>query len=430
MDTSRSAAGQGIADNPSWTERLRQANVVLFAAVPLLLLFSRGAADAAVSLIGLSFLVAAAVRRDWQVFRSPILLCLIATWIVLNAVVSPLALESGSSFSRSIPWIRFVLFFGAMVYWAIQTRKDLKIVAFVWAFTLLGVILDGFIQLAVDISLSGQPIAGSRLTGPLDRPNIGMFVARLGIVVAAAWVWLAATRKHPRLLYRKSALLIFALVSVPFILLTGERTASLLTIFAMAAIIALTIVLIPRYRLHGLGGLAGIGAAIALVLLLSERIRERTLDTANTISNLRDSIYGELLSAGWHIWRQNPLSGVGLKNFRQACEALGPELQISGCHPHPHNIYVEWLAEAGGIASLGFLAFVVLFVLMVVRSLKAEGHRRLAGIFLAGGVVLTLSPISISQSFFSNWPAILMWTALAGLAAVAKIIADERSVRR
>lgn len=430
MNINPSLAEHSTAAKQGWTEKLRQGNVILFAALPALLLFSRGLADGIVSLIGLSFLIASLVRRDWQAFRLPIIFSLLAIWVFLNTIVSPLAIDTEASFSRSIPWIRFVLFFAAITCWVIQSRKDLKTVTIVWALILLGVIFDGFIQLTIDISLSGQPIAGSRLTGPLDRPNIGMFVARLGIVVAAAWVWLSTTRAHQRLLYRKSALVAFAALSVPFVLLTGERTASLLTIFAIAAIVALTIILVPRYRLHGLMGLAGIGAAIALILLLSERIRDRALDTVQVVSNVWHSIYGELINAGWHIWQQNPLTGVGLKNFRPACEALSPGLQISGCHPHPHNIYIEWLAEAGLVASLGFLAFVILFVVMVARSLKVEGNQRLAGIFLIGGIVLTLFPIAISQSFFSNWPAMLMWTALAGLAAVAKLIVQDGSARR
>src|SRR3546814_6987242 len=55
--------------------------------------------------------------------------------------------------------------------------------------------LDGYVQLLTGTSLSGNIATGERLTGPLDRPNIGMFTARMGFPLLAAALTLAASKR-------------------------------------------------------------------------------------------------------------------------------------------------------------------------------------------------------------------------------------------
>ncbi len=413
------------AGESGWVSRLRQANVFLFALLPAALLFSRGLADTMVVAVGLSFLIVVVMRRQWAIFTHPLILPLLAAWLILNLVVSPLALDVEASYSRSLPWFRFIAFFAAVAFWIVKTRRDVRTVALIWGIILLGVAADGLIQLLFGVSLSGQPIFSNRLTGPLDRPNIGIFVTRIGLPLIAAWVWLAVTRKHQRPVYSKPLILGFAALMMVFIFLTGERAASLLTIFALAAVVLLVAILLPKYRLHGFLGLAGAGLAIAGILLTSERILRRAETTIDVVGDLWDSIYGELIRAGLQIWWNNPLSGVGLKNYRIACDALKTRLGMSECNPHPHNIYVEWLSEAGLLASLGFAAFVIILLLTLTKTLAAHRQARIAGAFLIGSAVVTLFPFTVSQSFFSNWPAMLLWCSLACTVALARIIAPD-----
>ena len=406
--------------------RLRRANLFLFAALPAALLFSRGIADAMVVVIGLSFLAVILAQRQWGVFRHPLILPLLITWLILNIAVSPFAIDPEASYSRSLPWLRFIVFFAAVSFWILKTRQDVSTLALAWGIILLGVAADGLIQLLFGMSLSGQPIFSNRLTGPLDRPNIGIFVARIGLPLMAAWAWLAETRKHRHLVYSKLLILAFSAIMMMFIFLTGERAASLLTIIALTAVVILIMILLPRYRLHGFLGLAVVGIAVAGILVTSERILNRAKATVEVVGDIWGSIYGELIGAGLRIWLDNPLTGVGLKNFRTACEEIRDRFPISECNPHPHNIYVEWLSEAGIIASLGFAIFVTFFALSLIKPLSRKNNGRIAGAFLVGSAIVTLFPFTASQSFFSNWPAMLLWSSLACTAAMARIIvADE-----
>lgn len=418
--------GPIAAGESGWMTRLRQVNLFLFAALPVALLFSRGIADAMVVVIGLSFLATVSVQRQWVIFKHPVILPLLITWLILNVAVSPFAIDPEASYSRSLPWLRFVVFFAAGSFWILKTRQDVRILALAWGIILLGVAADGLTQLLLGVSLSGQPIFSNRLTGPLDRPNIGILVARLGLPLIAAWAWLAVTRKHPHPIYSKWSVLSFAALMMVFIFLTGERAASLLTIIALAVVVGLIMFLSPRYRLQGLLGLAVVGAAVAGILMMSERILKRAKATVDVIGDVWGSVYGELIRAGLQIWSENPLTGIGLKNYRIACEELATRIRISECNPHPHNIYVEWLAEAGLLASLGFAAFVVILLRTLLKPLLRRSQSRIAGAFLIGSAIVTLFPFTVSQSFFSNWPAILLWSSLACTTAMAQIMAADQ----
>lgn len=412
-----------IAPAKDWTGRLRQVGLGLFALLPAMLLFWRGGAEVAIGLIDVGYVVVLLVRREWRSTFFPPLLALLATWLALNLLVSPFAVDPAASFGRSTSWLRFILLFAAVTTWLIQSPRDLKMIAIAWAGTIGFVILDGLVQLFRGVSLTGQPMTGSgRLTGPLDRPNIGMFVARIGFPLLAAAAVLFA---HPARISvpRACGTLALAATAFGFILLTGERAASLLTLIAITTSAGLAILLAPpRYRLYGLLLLVATAALLAAIVLNSPRIMGRIGSLLGVLNNFWDSAYGELFAAGLHVWREYPLTGAGMKNFQVACQIVLGDTLKDGCHPHPHNLYIEWLAETGIIGSLGFLAFLATLGGLCIGLLHQRSGR-IVGALVTGSLMLLLFPLTASQSFFSNWPAILLWTSLSLTIATARLAA-------
>jgi O-antigen ligase len=410
-----------LAPGHDWTARLRQANLWLFAILPAMLLFWRGGAEVVTAVIGISYLAVVTVRREWRVALYPPVLVLLALWLVLNLLVSPLAIDPATSFSRSLLWLRFVVLFAAITTWLVQSPRDVKLIVAAWGATVGFAILDGLIQLIRGVSLTGRPISGLRLTGPLDRPNIGMFVARIGFPLLAGTALLLAQTQHPA-----TRRIVFAFIAaglaLGFILLTGERAASLLTLIALLASIGLIILCAPsRYRFYGLlvTGIA-IGVMVGIVFA-SERILSRVHDTLEVFSDFWNSPYGQLFSAGLHAWQEYPITGVGMKNFQIACQIMMGDALKDGCHPHPHNIYIEWLAETGILGFLGFVTFLGCLAASCLALLKGSIPDRIIGALVAGCFILLLFPLTASQSFFSNWPAILLWASLSMTAAIAGI---------
>jgi O-antigen ligase len=410
---------------------LRQLNLLLLAALPAALLLSRGAAEIVIVVIDVSFIAVVIAQRQWHVLRPPLIVALLLTWAALVLIVSPLAMDPHASLTRSLPWLRFIVFFAAVTSWLVPTRAELKLICIAWTATLLMAITDGLVQLATGVSASGQPIDGTRLTGPLSRPNIGSFVARIGFPVMAGWVLLASLQPPGKHLLRQNLLvLVLGLFLAVFIFLTGERAASLLTAAAVILVILLIAILRPGYLIISLSGIGLFLICGAAVLLISDRIMNRARSVIDTLANLWDSIYGQLLMTGLQMWLDNPITGVGLKGFRAGCDHYLAQGIISECHPHPHNIYVEWLAESGLIGSLGFFAFILLLCWADLRLLRPRALP-VTGALLTGCLLIALFPFSVGQSFFSNWPAILFWSSLGLSAAIMRIaLNDEKGQHR
>lgn len=401
-----------------WVGVLRRINQVLFALLPVLLLFWRGGADAAASIIGISFLAVVIARRQWGLATHPLLAVLLGIWLLLNLLVSPLAVDPAASFSRSVVWLRFPLLFAAAVTWLIQSRREMQLIATVWAATIAFCILDGLVQLARGTSLTGNPMYNIRITGPLDRPNIGGFVARFGFALLAALpLILSGTRS--RLL--QVAAIGFALLGFAFILLTGERTAALLVVLALLTIILGAILFLPRYRLHSLLAVGLLGGAASILVLSSERLLFRVKQLETVVEDFSRSHYAELFGVGLDVWRHYPVFGAGMKNFEGVCKVIAGSYVTDGCPTHPHNVYIEWLAETGSAGLFGYLVFIIFLLLAVWPLLRGATLARATGLLVAGCLLLLLFPLAASQSIFSNWPALVFWASLAMTMAAARL---------
>jgi len=405
-----------------WTDALRRINLVMFALLPLLLLFWRGGADAAASIIGISFLAVVIAHRQWGIATHPMLAVLLGIWLLLNLLVSPLAVDPVASFSRSVAWLRFALLFAAVVTWLIRSRSDLKLVARLWTATIAFSIIDGLVQLLRGTSLTGNPMyALTRITGPLDRPNIGMFVARLGFPLLAATPLLMGIRA--RSTYAAAAM---TAVGLAFILLTGERSAALLTAAGLVTAALGSVLVFPRYRLHGLLAVLLAGGVGAVVAATSERIWARIGELGSVLKHFSESHYAELFGIGIDIWRNYPIFGAGMKNFEGSCWAIAAHKVSDGCPSHPHNAYIEWLAETGITGLFGYIVFLLLLLLAAWPLLRRGVVAQLTGLLVAGCFIVLLFPLVSTQSVLSNWPALVFWASLSLTMAVVRLALKEQ----
>jgi O-antigen ligase len=408
-----------LQSSARWSEILRSLCQILFAAIPALLLFSRGGADAAASVIGICYIAVVVSRRQWGLATHPLLATLLAIWLLLNILVSPLAVDPMASFSRSVAWLRFALLFAATMTWLIRSRRDLYLIVGAWTLTIGFSILDGLVQLLRGTSLTGNPMYGGiRITGPLDRPNIGMFVARFGFpLLAATPLLLNLSRSIP------IRLGVAAMVATgfAFILLTGERSAALLSLAGLVIAVLGSILVFPRYRLHGLTILLGIVITGGIIASVSDRIADRIMQFGLVVQHFSRSHYAELFSIGLQVWRTYPVFGAGMKNFQDACWAIAAPQVSDGCPSHPHNNYIEWLAETGSAGFLGYLLFLGLLLYAAWPLLRGSVTARLTGLLVAGCMVVLLFPLIATQSLFSNWPALVFWTSLSLTMAVARL---------
>ena len=132
------------------------------------------------------------------------------------------------------------------------------------------------------------------------------------------------------------------------------------------------------------------------------------------------------------MFKANPIFGIGIKNYRVACEKdiylskghMGTGYGVSPwkghyniglkkyyeatCSSHPHNLYLTWLSETGLIGFILFIFFLCTLALKIIKE-KKYVYKDLIFIGLVASLIPKLIPMMPSLNFFSNWNAICFW---------------------
>ena len=114
------------------------------------------------------------------------------------------------------------------------------------------------------------------------------------------------------------------------------------------------------------------------------------------------------IRAAYSMFKDQPILGNGPKMFRELCKNKKYQVGKESCKTHPHNFYLQLLAETGIIGFL-FLTIVLCYVLyaalMQFKSIIFNQQRHLTDyqVCLLAGIFLTVWPITTNGNFFNNW---------------------------
>ena len=156
------------------------------------------------------------------------------------------------------------------------------------------------------------------------------------------------------------------------------------------------------------------------------------------VKNYPNSPYGALSITAFKMFKENPIFGIGLKNYRVACERdeflskghLGTGYGVSPwkghfnqelkyyyeatCSSHPHNLYLTWLAETGFIGFFLFVLFLLTIAKKIFKHTKIIKNEIIVLAILIS-LIPKLLPMMPSLNFFSNWNAICFWLLIGWL---------------
>lgn len=392
---------------------------IMAAAIPFGLVWSRALAEIATSIVGISFLIHSWRAKDWRWVKDPFVRITIAAWL-WTIGISPFAVDVYHCYVNALPWFRYVLLFIALHCWVLQDNTAIKWLACLVAGLLAFVALDTLWQYATEISLTGHRFAeGGRLTGPMGNPKVGIFLAKLALPIFAACLYFAwqANNKFRLLL---CAVLFSGIIATT--LFSGERSAFIGISFNLFLIGGLMAIKYPRWRMPLVVSAVVFGAGVIALFLHASWVNERLTALYVTITHFKDTPYAQLLHAAREIGAAHLFAGAGLGGFRLLCPALLQQSIVGYCDLHPHNPYLEWYAEAGVPGLLFFVGMVVMLFCQVIRPIRHKsGFARFFQCVFLSMCIINFFPFMFTQSFFSNWPAILMWYGL-GVAIALKNI--------
>jgi O-antigen ligase len=190
-----------------------------------------------------------------------------------------------------------------------------------------------------------------RVRGAVGHPLTYGGQAMLLATVAAAILLRARSRR-----WRIAALALLTLLA-PALLGSYTRSAWIGTLVAFGVLLALT-------RARWLAALAAL--VVVLLFVLPSGYRERALSAFDPGSRWNvERVH--LWTAGWRIFQDHPITGVGLQDLHPWIERYHPP-EPHEPHGHLHSIYVQ-IGATMGIVGLAAFAW------LVIGLFRTAGHR-------------------------------------------------------
>ncbi|MFT7287635.1 MAG: O-antigen ligase [Halieaceae bacterium] len=291
--------------------------------------------------------------------------------------------------------------------------------------------LDGLLQFATGRNVLGYGMAEGYINGVFgEDDNI-----KLGVTVA---LLLPLALVHTLRRWPLPAVLLFLLLVLTLITLSGKRAAWIITLVELSA---LAIYYRGRGRLgarHLLAGAALLLAAAVAAYAVSDWVKLRSdvlveavdnpdFATLNRASGKRLPIWRTALHMGGAHW----VNGVGPRGFRYAYTQYAEEgdawaKPLSGRDgaraSHAHQLLLEVFCETGVVGLAGLLVFLVL----LLRSWwRASTEARSRALPYAVSLLGMLFPLNTHAAWYSSWSASLLWLLIGlylyALAEPAKI---------
>jgi len=356
--------------------------------------------DLIVSLSALVFLVYVVRKKKFYYFNNKPLIIFFIFCIYCILVSIFVAKNKMLSFESSLFYFRIGVFACLIWYLIDQNKKILTYFYYALILCFSTLIVDGYIQFFTGINIIGLPKSGVRISSFFgDELILGSYLSRLFPLLFALFVM-----KEKKQLELYSMSILFILLS-GLIYISGERAAFFLHILSYIFII---IFLEKFAKLKIILSISSLILILVLTFNFSQVKNRMVSDPANTIKKSIFTLeHDSLIRTAYKMFLDKPILGHGPKMFRIICKDEKYATGITPCMTHPHNFYVQLLAETG-IIGFSFLfsafAYVLYCAYRQFKSIVLRQKRYLTNyqVCLLAGILITVWPLTTNGNFFHN----------------------------
>ena len=384
---------------------------VLFIFFPISILLGNFLINLNIFLISLTFIFAVIFKKIYFNFKNKIFILL--TFFLISLLIN---LVFSDNYLLSLPRIIkifFIIFFiFSFRYLVLNLNKEkLNLIYKFWSLIFVIVIFDLIIEF-----FTGENLFGLKSLMPGYR--LGSFTGIESVIgnyfYGFVLIFLAYIYKNYPNIKILNLMLAFFLIILSFLI--GERSNFIKT-FLIIILFSFFVYEI-KYKIKALSILLVFIFGL-FFLNISDHYKFRyflqisKIFEKNGISKyLNNSQYGAHYNVAFKIFKNNPIFGVGLKNFRvesfkKKYDNLDHPFNIIRGNTHPHQIHYEFLSETGIFGYFSFLIFIFSSIYFSLKSyLINKNNFQLAGILF---VISSLLPLIPSGSFLSTYSSSFFW---------------------
>ena len=311
------------------------------------------------------------------------------------------------SLKGSLFYFRIGIFALLIFYLIYQNKKILDYFYYTFIITFISLVFDGYFQYLTGFNLFGYPLQGVRVSSFFGNELIlGSYLARLFPLLFALFV--VRSNKHPLEVYIISFL--FLLMDI-LIFLAGERAS-----FALLNLSTIFIILfISNYKWLRAGIFIVSLCVITFLTLSNDRLRDRyiispieSIGINKKDKNFFTPEHDSLIKTAWNMFLEKPILGHGPRMFRIKCSDIKYKTGRNYCDVHPHNFYVQLLAETGIVGFMFLAGLFLYFIYIVLKNFfyyffeKRKCYSDYQ-ICLLSGLLITIWPITTNGNFYTNY---------------------------
>ena len=374
---------------------------------------------------------------------------IIITLITFNIIILITSINSDYIFSIKYPltYFRYIIFVLTIFLLLKLDSSLIKKIVYLFVFTLILLLLGSIFEIIFknfcgyftngNVFVTEGEICKNLkdyLPGNLSRHDrvssffgdeliLGSYVSRfLPLIIGLIYLYYSKINNSKILIY------FVILLSLILIIISGERAALIYFIFfGFIFFLIINEKLVSKIYFI---------LSLAIILIISyffiDQVNKRM---HQTYAQLEKSINKKILFstdhhahavAAYKIFLDNKFLGTGPNTFREVCKNkkyfvndIENKLNkknnnlISGCSTHPHNLYLQLLAETGIIGILIPLLLQFLLIILIIKNIiylyknqknnDQKNNNLRCEILLLSSFFISIFPFIPSGNFFHNW---------------------------